>query len=335
MTFYSIGIDYSTAALDKRERAYKRKENIRSFCRRALADAAVLVTCNRIEIYGAVDDEDAAEYEMGLIKQEFPEVFGKARTHASGEDILRHALRLASGLESQIRGEKEILKQLVSWREKELAGSRLGHFWDKVIKEARKIRIGSGLVATAPNIAEVIVKEFGIKGRVVVIGTGKIASLFAEIKEQDVEMVFVANKNHKKAKQLAGRNGGSAVLIDRLTDVARGADFIISATSSPHYVLSLEQLFEIEKRRGSRELHIFDLAFPRDIEPGAGNMPGISVRDLEKLNSVFEKHNDRSNKDFSGSESLIGPGVEKIYKELKDDEVKSRNQAKPAGIKAG
>ncbi|MGB2599267.1 MAG: hypothetical protein WBB86_05605 [Candidatus Omnitrophota bacterium] len=334
MNFFYLGIDHKRASLDKREEAYRQRGEINFFCRHSLADAAVLFTCNRVEIYGAADNKLSASREISLLRERFPGLFGAAYVKDNTIGTLRHALRLASGLQSQLVGESEILKQLSSWLIRELGSSHLGSFWGEVISAAEWIRARSGLDRDSSNIADIILDDLGAKKRIVVIGTGKIAALFAKSKIKGVEVIFVSRKKHKRARRLAKKTGGAAALMNDLQNVVLEADALISATSSPHYVIGRDQILEIMRKR-QKDLHVFDLAVPRDIEPGARSVPGVVANDLDDLTANFDKQNIRLLPRIKKAELLIEWKIKMFQKELWKDAFKSWYKTQPAGIKAG
>ena len=334
MNFYYLGIDHKRAALNLREEAYRIRGKIDFFLKHIMTNAAAVFTCNRVEIYGVVEDRHFANKAINLFRKHFPEIFSEAYTEDGNHGTLRHALRLASGLESQIIGEREILEQLNSWAIRLSGEPQLQIFWNRIILAATEIRKTSGLDRDNSDIAEIILNDLSKKQKIVVVGTGKVADLFAQNRTEGTEMIFVARKKHKRAKQLARKAGGTAVLIDNLSDVAKDADVLISATSSPHYVVTLEQMFEINRIR-QKDLYVFDLAVPRDIEPGAENIPGIYVTNIDDLSVNFDRQNVKLLPRIERAELLIENKIKILKKEIIQDAFKSRHKARPVGVETG
>ncbi|MFH1552366.1 MAG: hypothetical protein ABID83_01835 [Candidatus Omnitrophota bacterium] len=334
MTFYLIGIDHKTVPLMMREETYRQRQDIHDFWQTAAGEAAVLFTCNRVEIYGVAENRHSAREAITLFQGHFPELFGEAYAENENNGTLRHALRLASGLESQLIGEREILEQLSSWARRLSGNLQLQYFWDRVIRAAKEIRTMSGLEWDNSDVAEIILKDLSKKQKIIVVGTGKIAGLFAEKRTEGIEMIFVARKKHKQAKQLARKAGGTAVLMDDLSDRAADADVLVSATTSPHYVISLEQMFEIRRRR-QKDLYVFDLAVPRDIEPGAESIPGIFVKNIDDLAINFDKRNARLLPQIKRAELLIEDKMRTLREELVQDAFKGWHKAQFVGAKTG
>ncbi|MBU4312634.1 MAG: hydroxymethylbilane synthase [Candidatus Omnitrophica bacterium] len=282
MILYLIGIDHKSATIQEREPLYRRRSEITDFWKGIGEDHVALFTCNRIELYGISEDIFSVSRAIGLFQERFPEFSEYSYVKEGRDEVIEHAFRLACGLESRIIGEKEILKQLDSWIKEDSFPLIWKNIWSEVLDRAKHIRASSGLDSVKNNIAKIVFKDLGFKKNIVIIGTGKIAQIFSENKPLGVNLYFVARKKHKKAKRLAKESGGSAVLLDDLGKLLLGADAVISATSSPHYVLRKEHFLDILQKR-NRPLFLYDLAVPRDIEPGVGRIPGIFLQNLDDL----------------------------------------------------
>lgn len=331
MILYLIGISYKQAPLSLRESIYKARKEIIEFWQEPGRDHVALFTCNRVELYGASEDIFSAAQAIELFQIRFPWIFERSYVKFGDREVVEHALRLACGLESQVIGEEEILEQLNSWIRQASFPLALRRIWNDILGKVEAIRIKSGLKQVKANIATIIFKDLSKHKDVVIVGTGKIAQVFAENKPDGINLNFVARKKHKRARQLASQSGGRAILLDDLEKLLLSADVLISATSSPHYVLKKEHFLNIIKKR-NKPIYLYDLSVPRDIEPDVGNIPGIFLQNLDDLNIVFEQHNRSLNSYIKNAELL----VQDHYKE--NDNVyscQSRRAAEPVGIKAG
>lgn len=120
MTFFCLGLDHKRATIDIREAVYFRRKEINSFwADRGGKDTATLYTCNRFEVYGVAENEFEAWAKVSLFKERFGGLFDNNYAMYGAENVLAHLSSLAAGLESQVRGELQIEKQLVSWSRKE------------------------------------------------------------------------------------------------------------------------------------------------------------------------------------------------------------------------
>ena len=126
---------------------------------------------------------------------------------------------------------------------------------------------------------------------IVIIGTGKIAELFARHRPSKAHITFVAHKNYQKAETLAKYSGGETLPLQDLPRIITKAAAVISATSSPHYILKKEHFNNYPVRR-ERPLYVYDLAIPRDAEPEIGAIAGVLLQNLDDLGHIFSRYNE-------------------------------------------
>jgi glutamyl-tRNA reductase len=278
MNFYLIGIDHKKTPLELREAAYLRRAEIREHWLSASpARSAVLITCNRIEIYGVADSIGEAKALRSDFISHFSGLFSNSYTYYGRRRVTQHMLRLALGLESMLAGEYGIMEQIARWIEEDSVPDELRSEWERVLEMAGWIRKETGLdredVSIARALYEDLLERIGAKeeARILVIGTGKVASLMAERRPAWARLEFVARKKRDKALGLAALSGGSALLPEDIPGHLARADAVVSATSSPHHALDASH-FSGTICAGSRTLYIYDLAFPRDVACEVGNM---------------------------------------------------------------
>jgi len=314
MYFYLIGTDYKTAPLGVRECFYRKRLEIIDFWR--AKEAALLSTCNRIEIYATSNNADTAFGYIAEFSKNFPDFFKYAYIKYAEKEVFQHALRLASGLESQIQGELQIFQQLDNWHRQEYLPFTLDELWERVLSLAKDIRTQSGLNEDRDNIAGVVYADLSKRLKstqtleIIVIGTGKIAELLAKYHQPRTRLNFVAHKNYQKAKELARIAQGEAFLLKDLSGLLSEADVLISATSSPHYVLKREDFYN-----ASHPFYIYDLALPRDIEPAVRDLPGIFLRNLDDLTEAIHQFNQRNQEKIHFASRLI-EGIIEEYPEV-------------------
>nr|MBU1328686.1 hypothetical protein [Candidatus Omnitrophota bacterium] len=315
MYFYLTGVDYKSASLSVRENIYRKRGNIADFWVSAHPGRIeALFTCNRIEIYGLAECPEEAFSCISEFSRAFPDFSRRAYFKYGKDEVFRHGLRLSCGLESQLHGELQILNQLEAWSGKESFNLALKNFWQEIIFLSKKIRIEASLNTHDDNIALLIYYDFinrrGSLGpfKVIVAGTGKIAELFARYRMPQASLSFVAHKNYVKAESLARASGGKAYTFKYLAGLLLDADIFISATSSPHYILEKNHFKDVVSKR-ARELYVYDLAVPRDIEPDAARMKGILLNNLEDLNGLFRRCNIEKKDRTSFASDLIENAV--------------------------
>ncbi|MDD5476834.1 MAG: hypothetical protein PHG87_01280 [Candidatus Omnitrophica bacterium] len=321
MNFYLIGTDYQSVDLIGREEINARRRQIGAYWAEFFSQTAVLSTCNRFELYGI-----AAE------SVKFPRIEEGWYFMEGRVNVFAHALRVAVGLESQLKGELQILEQINSWSNKIPAG--LTGLWSRVYSDALLIRRESGLNGQ-DNIATLVFDDmkknlvWPNELKIVVIGTGKIAGLLARHRPINARLIFAAHKNKLAAQSLAESACGKTVFLSNLPDVLAEADFLVSATASPHLILKAEELERIALRR-KKPLYIYDLAMPRDIEPVAGQIRGVILKNLDDLFFVFKEHNDRIKNNLSLAEYFVEEKVKEYERNSK-----AGCPVKPAFLKTG
>ncbi len=321
MFFYLTGVDYRSAPIEIREEILRQRREIKDFWQRENPrNSAILVTCNRLEIYEAADSADEGLSHLRAFSTKFPIVSRYAYTIYSKREIFRHALRLACGLQSQIKGEGQILIQLNNWIETNSFPESLKQLWERALLAAGQIRKDSGLDGIKTDIGKLILDDIdrrinsGDRLKIVVIGTGKIAELFAKRNRAEREIYFVANKNFLKASLLAENTGGKAAQFKDLSTLVPEADVIISATSSPHQVIKrIDFAGGLDRRIDT--LLIYDLAIPRDVDPDLSNIEGISLWNLNDLDKIFARYNQSIQEQIMMASKLAEDEFLSIYEE--------------------
>jgi len=336
MNFYLIGIDYKNTCLDIREEAFRLRKQIAGFWERFSGScAAVFSTCNRLEIYLADRDADRLTRRLCLFHNSFTPLFKDAYLVTGEKEIFSHFLRVATGLESQLRGEPQILQQLEFWRSRNTLPEELDRITQEALVAAAQIRGDTGLNVRAYDLADIILEDIRSEFdsgqiRVIIAGTGKIAEAFSRKETSGIKLIFAAHKNYSRAKDLAAQSGTQAVSLKEIPCLLSEAQVLISATSSPHFVFWKRDFRAAGAR--DKKLFLYDLAFPRDIEPQATDTPAIVLKTPADLEEAFRRNNLRLRRELSLAEYLVRQALEE---KLDAGEFKDRNAAEPAGLKAG
>ncbi len=339
MSFWLIGIDYKKTPDKIRQGAYRLRRDIVNYWKNVNpGGAAVLFTCNRIEIYGRVSDAQEAAEGINAFRSIFFRYFKDSYTYIGHEDVLRHGLRLACGLESRLKGEKEILKQLDAWYADKDFPEPLKDLWGYILESAREIRQEAGLDKNCINVAFLVFSDLRRhvdslkKPKILVIGTGKVAELVAEKRPHRAHIFFAARKKKAKAQALALKAGGRILSPEKIPGHLTDADVVISATSSPHYVLTLDKVKEVLKTR-RQPLYIYDLAVPQDVSPDVGALSFVILKDLNSLTGGRHLYNEAMLKQLELAGNLVEDRLNK-YKEP-GHECADWYKAEPACAQAG
>ena len=316
MIFYLISADHKTASFEMRENLYRQRRAIAAFwAQQQPQEGAVLVTCNRIEIYALASSLPEMQKKIGLFYERFPGFLENSVVVYDYQNIFMHLLRVASGLESQLQGELQIFEQLQAWQKQGGFVPALKELICSALDQSRQVRSRCGLNVSIFNLASIVYadieRHLGNAARysIVILGTGKIAELFSNLRPQNALLYFAAHRNYSKAQQLAQKAGGKAISLNEIINIGAAVDVLIGATASSHSVLSLEDVSSIIKLR-RKPLYVYDLAIPRDIEPRCVQLPGVILQNLDTLNRLFEEVSSRIKDKIGLAEYLCG---EKIF----------------------
>jgi glutamyl-tRNA reductase len=306
----ALGISHKTAPVALRERLAFTESEAEEFAKEVTAsaevrEAVVISTCNRTEVYLVVGDPVRAESEvLGLLARRAgirPTELAEAMYSPRNCDAARQLYRVTAGLESMIVGEAEIQGQVRRAHESAMRGGCTGPLTNRLFAAAlttgKRVRsetgIGSSRVSVPSVAVDLALSVLGtLKERhVVILGAGETSELTARaLADRGAETIFVANRHADRALSLAQRFGGSVVGLDDLPDQLMRADIMLSSTSSPHPIVGREELELVMHERGGRPLLLIDIAVPRDIDPGCGELDGVSLYDIDDLQGVVERN---------------------------------------------
>lgn len=327
MNFYLTGVDYKTAPVEIREAVHKKLPDIFAFWESYPGlEAAILSTCNRFEIYAVGNDLRG----INIFKNQFREFLEYGYAYSGEKEVFRHLVRLAAGLESQIKGEPQILQQLKSWGKQATFPVLLGELLNEALAIAYDVRLRAFLKGAENNIATLLFDHITAKKEtleVVIAGTGKIAELFAKYKPEAVRITFAAHKNVTKAEGLALVTGGNAISFKELPGVLFKADILISATTSTHIVFKPEHFSKLSARK--RALQIYDLAIPRDVSQDVRRFKEIILKNIDDIAVIFEKHNLKIAENIKLAEYLIEESIAHYERKPNGEEVEDWHKAKP------
>jgi glutamyl-tRNA reductase len=268
------------------------------------AEAVVLSTCNRTELYLVHGDEEAARdrafTELTALANLSESELAAALYTIGDEAAALHVFRVAAGLDSMIPGEAQILGQVRGAyelaRNAGTAGPVLHRLFRQALRVGRRVRtetaIGENPASVSSAAAELAERVFGsLEGRrILVLGAGKMSDLATvNLISRGVESVFVANRSPERAERLARRFGGRAVGLHAVENELEHADVVVASTSASGYVLSADQVARAMKRRRGRPIFFVDIAVPRDIDPAVNELEGCYLYDVDDLERVVEE----------------------------------------------
>ncbi len=274
-------------------------------------ECAVLKTCNRVEVY--VVSPKGSKVLLEFAKH--MKVSSRIIDFLDHDESLRHLLRLTSGLESMIVGEDQILgqvKELFMMAKKANAiGKTLDTAFNKAIQVGKRIRsetgINKGSVSIGSAAVELAEKNLGgLHGKtVMVIGAGEMGTLVAKaLANKNIKVIYVANRTFDKAEALACELKGRAVRYESVEKYIPISDVVISATKAPHYILTSEIVSRIMDKR-EKELMLIDIGNPRNVESNVGEIPGVSLHNIDSLKSISEANLERRREEAKKAELII------------------------------
>jgi glutamyl-tRNA reductase len=265
---------------------------------------ALLNTCNRVEIYGVAETPDTLAH-LGRAMCETtgctPAEFATASFQHQNHDAVSHLFSVASGLDSQLVGETEILGQVKEAYDNALSrrwtGPVLNRVFQKTFQAAKHVRthtaIGSGQTSIASVAVDLAGRIFGELSdtKVLVVGAGDIGLKTVQaFQSRGATHITVASRTLAKAEEAAAQAGGWALSLSELPEAVAAADIIASSTSSPGFVLTRDFITHAMKQRPARPLFLVDLALPRDIEPAAAGVPNVFLYNLDDLAKIAESN---------------------------------------------
>ena len=290
-------------------------------------EAVILSTCNRVEIYAA---SDLPERESSSALQKFllthHNFTGELNTeiYTLGEPkSLEHLFKVASGLDSMVLGETEILGQLKKAYELALqhkhTGSRLNKAFQRAFNVAKQIRtetnIQRGSVSVGSVAVELAEKIFSAlhDRHVMVIGAGETSEKTARsLLSRGAQSIIVSNRSHERAVALAGELGGRAIHFEEWDREFAQIDIVISSTSAPHYVLDREKLERLMKLRKNRPLLLIDIAVPRDIDPEVNFLENVYLYNIDDLQGIADSYLQQRREEIARCENIIREKVKSV-----------------------
>jgi glutamyl-tRNA reductase len=305
---YVCGVSHQSAGLEVREAAALDDNAARALLRRLrrephVAEAAVLATCNRTEIYAAAQSRGEAQSAVRAALLAHTRL-DRGRLDCCGfelwdEAAVEHLFRVACGLESVVVGETEIAAQVRRAAERasaeETAGPLLTALFEHGLAASRHVRhataIGAGATSLSSVVADLVVERCGpAPARVAIVGAGQLAGKLAgAVTGRGVSGVLVVNRDLAAACELAQRHGGSAVALERLGAELEHVDAVILATHAPHSLLDAPLVREVVARRGS-PLLVVDLAVPRNVEPAVGLLDDVELHNLDAVQALVTRN---------------------------------------------
>jgi glutamyl-tRNA reductase len=277
-------------------------------------EAMLVSTCNRLELYALINSKDvivnwlAAYFDISL-EQLQPLLYFKYDEH-----VVEHAIRVASGLDSMILGEPQILGQMkcayAQAGEAGCIGQHLGHLFPFVFSVAKRIRteteIGHSSVSvasTAVNLAKQNIQDLSVCN-VLLVGAGETMELVAEhLVAYGVNRIWVANRTSERAEVLAERYKARSIMIRDIPNHLAEIDIIISSTASQLPLIGKGLVERVMKQRMGKSMFIVDIAVPRDVEPEVMEVRNVSLYNIDDLQTIVAEN--KKSRDIASAQAEL------------------------------
>jgi glutamyl-tRNA reductase len=288
-----------------------------------IAEVALLSTCNRVELYGAVPNERATPATTDAMwrflwrgRDDAPGAIAPQGYAFTGSHAERHLCRVAAGLESMLLGEAEVVGQIADAfalaQRVRAIGSTLEELFNAALRAGRRARTETSIGRNPASVSSVAVDLAAalapeLRGRKVLIhGAGKMARIAAEqLVARGEWTISIASRTLEHARVLAERVQGYPIALEALPQVLVDIDLVIACSASPTPILSDELVRAAMRERADRPLTIIDIAVPRDVDPAVRIIPGVRLYDVDELRPRVEESLARRREEIPGVEAIV------------------------------
>ena len=335
MSIVVVGLNHRTVPLDLFERmtipsARLPKALADLTSRENVTEAVVLSTCNRIEVYAFAERFHGAYQDIRLSLAEMshvaPEEFSDHLTGLYDADAARPLFAVASGLDSAVLGEHEILGQVRSaWElaaKEEAVGPVLNPLFRHALEVGKRVRTETAISRNITSVSQAAVamaeeRLGGLEGRrVLVVGAGEMGEGMARaLHGGGVAEVWVANRTWDRAVETATRLGGTAVRLDELPRHLAEGDVLLTSTGATAVILEYGDLDDVVAERRGRDLLIVDIAVPRDVDPSAAELDGVTLLDMDDLRSFAEAGIRERRREIAAVQAIIDTELDRYVDE--------------------
>ncbi|HEV7297899.1 MAG TPA: glutamyl-tRNA reductase [Tepidisphaeraceae bacterium] len=326
---FLVGLNHHTAEVGLRERFFTEQVELLLIGLRALGlpEAAVLFTCNRIEVYGT-GGTAGAEAVITHFAARCGLTIDALRPHlyvAGGQDAALHLMRVAAGLESLVLGESQILGQVADAFERSqnagTAGPVLSRVFNGAVCAGKRARTETGIGRHTLSISHAGVmlakasRPTFDKARILIVGAGEMARLaLSALRCHDGGDIRIVNRTPNRAQLLATEHGLRAVAWNNLRDALATSDVVIAATSSATPIINRMLLSE---RHGTEGVTLIDLGMPRNIDRDVTSIVGVELFDVDDLQQVVEQHRIHRQREVAAVETLLADEMERLLEQLR------------------
>src|SRR5881296_925742 len=330
MNLFCVGLSHHTANVETREGFAGHAESDCLLRGAGCAEALVLTTCNRVEVYGASEkrvstDEIARCLARNIVDQ--PHEYALPFYRYEDARCVQHLFRVASGLDSMVVGETEILGQTKKAYERArasgAAGPYLHRLFQRAFRVAKQVRTHTEITRGSVSVGSVAVdlahRIFGQLSncKVLVLGAGETSERTARaLVSRGASDLRVSNRSSDRAHDLAQLVGGRAIPFEEWPEQCREIDILITSTSSETPLLTLANLEPMLRDRIDRPLFIIDIAVPRDVDPEVNELDGVYLYDIDSLQEIASESRELRRQQLAAAEAIIDEHIADFQKLL-------------------
>ena len=314
----NIRIDYKIADIGTMEQSYSKLDELNAKIHEKIniLEEVTLKTCNRYEIYLILEEDVNIPTSSFIVEKD--------------DVAINHLLRLASGLESMIMGEDQILGQIKTARKNAIKNNTIGPKLEKVFTKAihvgqsirKNTHINEGGVSVGSGAVELIEQKYGsLQGKnVLIVGAGEMGTVVSKaLLEKGTNAIVVANRTFDKAQQLAKELDGIAIRFKSMDENLHKIDVLISATGAPHTLINKKRL-EVLPQEHLENMIMLDLANPRDIDDDVREL-NVQLYNIDDLRYVTDKNKKKREEEAVKAEAIIEEETVLLKNALKQLEI--------------
>ena len=323
MRIVMTGLSHHTAPLETRERLSLTSETLPpalETLHRHADHGVIVATCNRTEIYTLASSLERGEHAIErFIEEQFAVEAASVRKHLytlEQGDAVSHLFRVASGLDSQILGESEVLGQVrdafSAARQQGVSGGAMAHLFHSALRTGKRARtetaIGRNALSLSRACVELARRAIGTTEgkRVLIIGVGEASRLAGlALRDAGAASIVIANRTLANAAELALELDAEVAPLNNLATLLAQADLAVTATAAPDFILSASLIEEAVAGRNGEPLVIMDMAVPRDVDPAAAAAPGVHVYTLDDVESLAEANRQQREAEARHVEAIV------------------------------
>jgi glutamyl-tRNA reductase len=331
-----VGLSHHTASLDVRETVAFADEQIDEVNRQLRAldgveEAAVVCTCNRVEVVSSTRQAPQAAVRIGdFLRRAQSGPAADLSPHLyqyCGRDAVRHLFRVASSLDSMVVGEPQILGQLKTFYARAAGAGTTGtvlHRWfHKAFSVAKRVRTETGIAGRAVSVSSAAVELATdifdhLSGKTaMLVGTGKMGALAARhLMANGVGSLIATNRTFERAVDVAREFHGTPVPFEQFPKYLPMADIVIGCAAAGDYVLSEAQVQEALRERKGRPMFCIDLSVPRGFDPRINDLDNVYLYDIDDLSKVAADNLGERAREAEKAEQIVVEEVESFYRWL-------------------